>query len=883
MNRISRDRWEALSPLLDAALELPEAERSAWLELQRQTDPALAAALAELLNHDTRLDAEGFLTPDVRPGLPEEFTSLAGRMFGPWMLERTLGQGGMGTVWLARRADGRFEGQAAVKLLNLALVSATGQERFRREGSVLARLAHPGIARLLDAGVSRAGQPYLVLEYVDGQPIDTYAREHGLSPAALLRLFLQVLAAVGHAHANLVVHRDLKPSNIIVTGDGTVKLLDFGIAKLLDAESGATLTAEGGRALTPLYAAPEQVRGDPLTTATDVYALGVLLYFLLSGRHPTAQENSTPAEWLVSLLEAEPTRLGLGDLDTILAKALRKVPAERYQTVATFADDLERYLRQEPVSARADSLAYRLGKFMRRHRAGLALGAMVTLALLLTTGAAVRQGRAAGRERDQAVLGLKRQRMMNSIQEVILGDERSASGQPLSSAERLQTAARMLEAKYRGEPWLVVEGLVTVASRYYEAGDRLGQRALLARAQGLGRAERLPEQLALANCLRVYSFAFDEVFDSAAAELAEARAALATVPRGSDEIEVACLNAEGQLLAAHGRWDAAIPLLTEAAERASATPETGSNAGSMQLQILNDLAMALRGAGRTRDAASSQARIVAELEASGYGLTTQMSHSMSYLASSLLELGEWFAIDSILRPLIAEQEAARGAGHASAEFSYLHGANHLRLGRLDSAEVWLLRSVRDDPSPPGANGGPKVWAPATLTELRLLQGRVPDARREYQRLPEGTFPRRVAAAWLGAWIRCAGGDSVGASRELEESIRRLDAATPHSPRLALPLLSAAEWRLARREWGAADSLASQARDYASVDSLAGTRSGHVGRAELIRARALLGRGERSGAGQAAHRAIVALASGYGADHPRTRGAQGLADSLAAQT
>jgi serine/threonine-protein kinase len=272
MNRISRDRWEALSPLLDAALELPEAERSAWLELQRQTDPALAAALAELLNHDTRLDAEGFLTPDVRPGLPEEFTSLAGRMFGPWMLERTLGQGGMGTVWLARRADGRFEGQAAVKLLNLALVSATGQERFRREGSVLARLAHPGIARLLDAGVSRAGQPYLVLEYVDGQPIDTYAREHGLSPAALLRLFLQVLAAVGHAHANLVVHRDLKPSNIIVTGDGTVKLLDFGIAKLLDAESGATLTAEGGRALTPLYAAPEQVRGDPLTTATDVYA-----------------------------------------------------------------------------------------------------------------------------------------------------------------------------------------------------------------------------------------------------------------------------------------------------------------------------------------------------------------------------------------------------------------------------------------------------------------------------------------------------------------------------------------------------------------------------------------------------------------------------------
>jgi len=882
MNRISRDRWEALSPLLDAALELPEAERSAWLELQRQTDPALAAALAELLNHDARLDAEGFLSPDVRPGLPEKMTSLAGRMFGPWMLERPLGQGGMGTVWLARRADGRFEGQAAVKLLNLALVSATGQERFRREGSVLARLTHPGIARLLDAGVSRAGQPYLVLEYVDGQPIDAYVRERHLSPAQLLPLFLQVLAAVGHAHANLVVHRDLKPSNIFATGDGRVKLLDFGIAKLLDLESGAeqsTLTADGGRALTPLYAAPEQLRSDPLTTATDVYALGVLLYLLLSGRHPTATENSTPAEWLVSLLEAEPPRLGLGDLDTILAKALRKIPAERYQTVAAFGDDLERYQRQEPVSARPDSIAYRMGKFVRRNRGAVVAATLAALTLLLTAGAAVLQGRAAQRERDQAVLGLKRQRMMNSMQEVILGDERSASGEPLSSAERLQIAAGMLEAKYRDEPWLAAEGLVIVAQRYYESGDRVGQRVLLARAQGLSREARLPDQLALANCLRVYSFAFDDMFDSATTELAEAKAALVTVPDRNEEVEVACLDAEGQLLAAQAKWEAAIPLLTEAAERASATPETGSNAGSQQLQILNDLALALRGAGRTREAATSQRRIVAQLEASGYGLTELMTNSTAYLVSSLLELGEFATTDSILRPIIVAQEAARGAGHATAALAYYHGANQLRLGQPDTAEGWLLRSVRDDPMAPGANGGPKVWAPGSLTELRLLQGRLPEARREYLRLPEGTFPRRVAAAWLGAWIRYAGGDPLGAARELEESIRRLDSVTPRSPRLVLPLLSAAEWCLARGDWRGADSLASEALAHAGIDSLAYSRSGHVGRAELIRARALVGRGERSGARQAAHRAVVALTSGYGPDHPRTRAAQGLVAEL----
>ncbi|MEO8139288.1 MAG: protein kinase [Gemmatimonadota bacterium] len=882
MTPIGRDRWEALSPLFDIALTLTGAERSAWLEAQRQSDPGLAAALAELLDHEARIDGEGFLSPEVRPGVPARITSLAGRRLGAWMLERPLGQGGMGTVWLARRADGRFEGQAAVKLLNLALVSARGQERFRQEGSVLARLTHPGIARLLDAGMSEGGQPYLVLEFVDGQPIDAYVRARSRAPAELLPLFLQVLAAVGHAHSNLVVHRDLKPSNIFIAHDGTVKLLDFGIAKLLDIEAGTDrtpLTAEGGRALTPLYAAPEQVCGDPLTTATDVYALGVLLYLLLSGRHPTAAEGSSPAEWLASMLEVDPPRLGLGDLDTVLGKALRKEPAERYQTVAAFGDDLARYLRQEPVSARADSLAYRMGKFVRRNRGAVLAAAVVTVALLVTTGVAVRQSRAARRERDQAVLGLKRQVVMNAVQEVIGGDERDANGQPLSSAERVQMAARVVETKYAAEPALVAEALANLSNHYYGSGDRLGARALLARAQSLARRHHLPVHLAMANCLRVYTFAFDEVFDSAAAELAEAKAALASETEPNDEVRVACLDAEGQLLAAQGEWGTAIPLLTRALEGASVTPETGSIAGTRRLQILGDLAAAMRGAGRTRDAATYQTQIVAEMDSTGYGLTDMVPATMSFLASSLLELGEFAVADSIMRHLIVEQEAVRGAGHAAPALAYQYGANLLRLGRFDSAEVWMRRGVQDDPSAPEANSGPRIWAPANLVELRLLQGRVAEARREYQRLPTGTFPRRVAAAWLGAWIRYAAGDSLGAARELEVSIRLLDSVTPHSPRLVLPLLSAAEWRASRGEWGESDSIAVAARRYAGVDSLAFLRSAHVGRAELHRARALLALGQRDEARQAARRAVVALASGYGPDHPRTRAAKALVDSL----
>jgi serine/threonine protein kinase len=366
MTAIDRVSWKELEPLLDQALDLGREERSRWLAELSARSPALASLLQSLLDSKDEVERLGFLT-----AVPE--VSLAGLELGAYKLVRPLGQGGMGTVWLATRSDGRFEGFAAVKLLNLALLSAAGRERFRREGSVVASLTHPGIARLLDAGVNATGQPFLVLEYVDGLPIDDFAREHRLTVDERVRLFLQVLAAVGHAHAHLVVHRDLKPSNILVTAEGVVKLLDFGIAKLLDGESGgdrSALTLEGGRVLTPRYAAPEQVRDEPLTTATDVYALGVLLYLLLSGRHPTAGDGSPTGE-VRALLEVEPARLDLGDLDNILGKALRKVPAERYQTVAAFSQDLERYLRNEPVSARPHSAAYRIGKFIQRNRSGV--------------------------------------------------------------------------------------------------------------------------------------------------------------------------------------------------------------------------------------------------------------------------------------------------------------------------------------------------------------------------------------------------------------------------------------------------------------------------------------------------------------------------------
>jgi serine/threonine protein kinase len=313
----------------------------------------------------------------------------------------------MGSVWLARRSDGQFDGRAAIKLLNLDLLARAGRARLQREGSLLARLTHPGIARLLDAGVSAIGQPYLVLEYVDGVPIDVFVAERKFNIAQRLRLFLQVLEAVAHAHDNLVVHLDLKPSNILVTPNGAVKLLDFGIAKLLDADGVAdrsVLGTECDCALTPEYAAPEQARGDPVTTATDVYTLGALLYLLVCGRR-----FGTTADALGLSYEVEPDQLGLGDLEIILAKALRRDAAARYHSAAAFAADLRRYLRHEPISARRGTLPYRAGKLLRRHRIAAIAAGVTALALVAPIGYSLHELREARRQRDAAQGALERQ------------------------------------------------------------------------------------------------------------------------------------------------------------------------------------------------------------------------------------------------------------------------------------------------------------------------------------------------------------------------------------------------------------------------------------------------------------------------------------------
>jgi len=389
--------WQRISAALDQGLDLSPAEREIWLAGLEKSHPNLARRLRELFIQHERLEDSGFLSgsPSASPALMSLFSaSLAGQQAGAYVIERLLGRGGMGEVWLASRSDGRYEGHCALKFLERSMAQPKLAERFRHEGRLLGRLIHPNIARLLDAG-SLEGRQYLVLEYVDGEPIDRYSESRNLGVEARVRLILDVICAVAHAHAHLIIHRDIKPSNVLVTRDGIVKLLDFGIAKLLRAgtdDDDPLITRFEEVALTPEYAAPEQLLGESSSTATDVYQVGMLLYVLLTGRHPFAA-SGTRAERVRAAIEGRvplasqfatgPRGKQLrGDLDAILAIALRKNPAERYATAEGLREDLIRFLNREPVRARRGAALYNSIRFVQRHWLGICATGIVAIGLL---------------------------------------------------------------------------------------------------------------------------------------------------------------------------------------------------------------------------------------------------------------------------------------------------------------------------------------------------------------------------------------------------------------------------------------------------------------------------------------------------------------------
>jgi eukaryotic-like serine/threonine-protein kinase len=476
-----------LSSLLDEALDLDPPARASWLEAITATNPELASVLRSLLAATDETTGVLERLPSLAPFqhlrkalLRKEDSPAVGDQVGPYLLERQLGRGGMADVWLAERVDGTIARKVALKLPREGLGRHHLAARFARERDILARLEHPNIARLYDAGLSSDGVPYLAMEYVDGQPVTDHCDHLRLDIPARLHLFAQLLDAVQYAHSHLVIHRDLKPSNILVTADGHARLLDFGIAKLLadeDAANETLLTQLSGRALTPGYASPEQVLGHPLTTATDVYSLGVVLYELVAGHRPYKVKGTSAAQLEEAIVNVEPARpsTGLdpaaatargttarrlgrilaGDLDTIVLKALAKAPKDRYATIAEFADDLERRRAGQPVRAQPASLAYRARKFVVRN--ALSVGAVVAVIAALAVGVTVALWQAREARRQAASTVAVKDFLITLFEANSLEREDAARRRQLTAGQLLEEGAMRLAGAFADQPELKLE------------------------------------------------------------------------------------------------------------------------------------------------------------------------------------------------------------------------------------------------------------------------------------------------------------------------------------------------------------------------------------------------------------------------------------------
>ncbi|NNE10119.1 MAG: serine/threonine protein kinase, partial [Gemmatimonadetes bacterium] len=497
-------RPRSAADLFAAAMDLDRAARSAFLMKSCGGDEALRAEVESLLAaHDK---AEGFLnTPplDAELGLHEAVApeDLSGRTIGSYRLLHKLGSGGTGTVYLAERADAEFEKSVAVKLIRRGMDTDHIIARFQNERRLLAALEHSNIARMIDGGVTDDGRPYLIMEYVDGVPIDRYCDAHEVSLAGRVALFRTVCAAVHHAHRNLIVHRDIKPGNVFVSSSGEVKLLDFGIAKVLDAEAGGSertggVTVTGLRMMTPRYASPEQVTGQAITTATDVYSLGVVLYELLTGTRPYDLATGSAAEIERVIRDQEPVRPSAalerrlrdakdpsasrrarrlaGDLDNILLKAMSKEPRARYGSAEQFADDLGRYLDRLPVSARPHTLGYRTAKFLRRNRALAATGAIVFALLVgattVTTTLYLRSERALTEAESQR---RKASRVSEFLQERMSAVDpvETQSGDDVTVRELLREASDRIEQDLGEDPDVAAALHRTIGNTYKNLGE----------------------------------------------------------------------------------------------------------------------------------------------------------------------------------------------------------------------------------------------------------------------------------------------------------------------------------------------------------------------------------------------------------------------------
>jgi tetratricopeptide (TPR) repeat protein len=874
--------WAVLSPLLDEALALNAADRTIWVAELAARQPKLAAAIESLLAEQMLVEAQHFLADDpLRPP-----GGRAGEVIGDYTLLAPLGEGGMGSVWLARRSDGRFEANVALKLLSPAVLGDAGGARFRREGRLLAQLTHANIAHLIDAGVTHGGQPYLVLEYVDGEQIDAYCDGAKLDVDARVRLFLDVLAAVAEAHRKLIVHRDIKPSNVVVRRDGVVKLIDFGIAKLIgETEPGEEpLTRDGRQAFTPEYAAPEQIRGDEVTTVTDVYSLGVLLFELLVGERPfsRAEKESFASRSTDIVPPLASSRLASkhmsfrrrleGDLDNILGKALRSDARERYSSVGAFADDLHRFLANEPVTAHVDTLTYRAGKFVRRHRGAVAAGVLTALALVTATVITTLQSIEAERQRDRAQHQLQIAQASNDFVTSLLSQD-AADARGLTPVELLDRGMDAIRLRYADDPTFSISILLLLSGRYMDIGRTDKEYAALLEAESIARKTHNPHALLDVLCNTVETEIAAGRRDRALDRMTEARALLTTT-NVEPVIEANCLRQEAIL----ARQDLGATI--EYLERAKAVLERGGETYSnVYGAIFSWLYSFNHAAGRNLAAHRYHLEELANVAKYHREHTVQGRMAPVELAYS------WEMQGEVRRAVDLFENAFRDSDvlDLNPVVGLRYGRALSLLGRHDEALSRLdagIALARSSGQMAYARGGELDRARALLRAGRPS---------EAQTTLDAVLPDLQAAAMteqisLGdecqAEIDFANGRLDAAEAAASESLALLG--YPHSafgswPALALTLR--ARIRTSAGQPAAAIDDARAAVELLEADVVDPRQSATVGAARLALAEGELAAGQSRAAVADAQRAAESLRNGLGAGHPSTQVAELLTERL----
>jgi serine/threonine-protein kinase len=865
---INPARWAELAPHIDALLTLPPLDRARALDELAANEPETASQLRALLDLRDAASQAAFLGGVADPSVLPPGVA-AGDTLGAWTLVDVIGEGGMGSVWRARRSDGRFEGEAAIKLLRSGLFDPVAQERFRREGAMLARLRHPGIAQLLDAGISGRGQPYLVLELVQGEHIDAWCEARGLGLRERVELFCQVLDAVALAHSQLVIHRDLKPSNILVDAAGRVKLLDFGIARLQGDDANPGLTREGAFALTPQYAAPEQFNGGVLSTATDVYALGVVLFGLLTGAHPSGLAQAAPLEYVRAASdgavrqasdmvdEAARRRALRGDLDNILAKALRPSADERYPSVAALADDLRRTLRHEPVAAHAPGWRYRTVKLLQRRPIESGLVTVLLLAIGAGMTATLWQWRRAEAERTAAESSMVRATAANQFTATLL-TEAANVGHPLSFKEILDRGEKIALAQ-GSDARQQAYALLTLAQFHSTDGDHETSARQAAQAAAAARQSGDRALAAAAQCVQGMAVAY-----SVDAKQGEKLAADALADPALDrQGRITCLNQLG--LIAMIMRDGAKAL--DFNERALALMKASPLQSASQLSaMLNDIGEAHRVLGHYREATDHYGRALEMLHRIGLGDSSDAASILNQWAVLESDTGQALqAIERFTQAIRIEASVLGPQGVSAAKRLNL-ARTLIQVNRLDealeSAQLGLARAGQ------GGNRPALLAGQQTMFNIRRLQGRYDQAQTHLDaafELLKGSPPHSP----MGVAIE------VGQA-QLERALGR--------PQRALEWLARARAdldKLTERVGGRPAEGLPVARDAVAIARQmqhGAPASGDTGRTLLTLAKLEAATDGPAAAAATARLALENLLPSVGPDSPRTRAARALAEA-----